>query len=284
MRSYLTEILITVASLTVMSLVMVAYFKAVKEEKAYSSPDALYTIVPPNARTLLAINRPYLFNEMILSHQALRPVFVAAIPDIFFSLLNTERQTYPVLFSFHPQGVVCYVQGGSRTAAWITNELLPERFRYYPPQKQTADGIDFYYYPDTENRYFGYYVHNGIWVGSYSSKLLERAAVQQLQGEILLPEAMNNLRETFDTQAPLNLICPAGELGIDAVRWLPADLFVSEGSICCHTHLPYAAAGNAAAFGDTLSRRIEDKYPSLRIRFQIDHEEETVYYTGCIPN
>jgi hypothetical protein len=281
MKSYLKEILLSLASLLVLSLVITAYFKAMKEEKE-RRPDALYTLVPPNVRTLMAINRPYLFHEMILRHPALHPIFAAEIPEVFLSLLAADRPATRVVISFHPQGTLCCVQTDSRTAGWITEKYLPERFKSYSPQKQTGDGIDFYYYPDTGNRFFGYYVHRGIWVGSYSSKLLERAAGQQLKGEIQLPDGMDSLCGSFDTNAPLNLISPAGELGIDRAPWLSADFFVSEGTICCHGRLPYDDAYESV--GDTLSRRITEKYPSLRVTFQMSREEDALYYTGCIDN
>jgi hypothetical protein len=284
MRSYLKEIIVSTTALLIMSLVIMAYLKAVREEKAHNHPEAIYTLIPPNVRTLLVINRPFLFHEMILSNPLLRQAFSGEIPDVMLSVLRTDRLMPLVIISFHSQGVICYIQAGNRTANRITKDFLPERFNFYSPQKRTVNGIDFYYYPDTENHFFGSYVHNGIWVGSYSSKLLERAAEQQLNGEVLFPDEMNALRSSFDTNAPLNMIYPAGELGIDEVRWLSADLFVSEGVVCCHGRLPYEAVGNMyLSLGDALSRQIEKKYPFLRVAFQMNHEEETVYYTGCVP-
>jgi hypothetical protein len=284
MRAYLKEIVLSIAALLLMSLAIMAYFKAVKEEKANDRAD-VYTLIPPNAQALLAINRPVIFNRVILNNPSLYKFFAAEIPEIFLSVLRQNQQMNLVVFSFHPQGVICYMQAGTKTAGDITKDILPGQFKPYSPQKQTENGIDFYYYPDTENRFFGYYVHKGIWAGSYSRRLLERAAVQQLNGDILLPPEMNTLRTTFDANAPVNMLSPAKELGLRNLEWFAADLFISEGKVCCYGSLPYDAVSNIPylSIGDTLSRRIEDKYPRLQLSFQISREGEYVYLTGCCP-
>jgi hypothetical protein len=284
MKDYLKEIYITVGAILIMLLAITAYFKSVREEKASGRLD-VYTLIPPNANTLLAVNRPAVFNRMILNNPSLYKMFAGEIPDVFLSIIRKNQQMALVVFSFHSQGVICYIQAGSRTAGEINKEILPERFRPYSPQKQTENGIDFYYYPDADNRFFGYYVYQGLWVGSYSRKLLERAAFQQLKGEVELPAGMNSQRTSLDVEAPLNIICPAEELGISGVEWLSADLFISEGKICCYGSLPYDAIDEALymSIGETLSEQISRKFPRLQLSFQIGRDQEDVYLTGCSP-
>lgn len=284
MRAYLKEIFISMGAILVMSLAITAYFKAVREEKASSRSD-VYALIPPNANTLLAVNRPSVFNRMILNNASLYKMFAGEIPEIFLSLIRKNQQMTLIVFSFHPQGVVCYMQAGSKTAGEISKEILPGKFAPYSPQKQTGDGVDFYYYPDTENRFFGYYVHKGVWVGSYSRKLLERAALQQKDGRVLLPAGMNSRRASFDTNAPLNILCRAEELGVSGMEWLSADLFVSEGKICCYGSLPYNSPGDSQylSLGETLSKQISRRFPRLQLSFQISRENEAVYLTGCSP-
>jgi hypothetical protein len=283
MRGYLKEIIISIVAVLIMLLAIVAYFKAVNEEKDNSLTD-LYTLVPPNATTLLAVNRPSVFSRIILRNSSLSKMFADKIPEIFLSVVRENQQMTSIVFSFHPQGVIGYMQVGSKTAHAIANDILPKKFRPYSPQVQTENGVNFRYYPDAENHFFGYYVHNGVWVGSYSRKLLERTARQQ-GGEVLLPEEVKRLRTSFDTEAPLNILCPADELGLDRLSWVSADLFVSEGAFCCHGSLPYTAIESSMylSVGDSLSRRIEAKYPQLRLSFQIQREEQSVVLTGCSP-
>jgi hypothetical protein len=284
MKDYLKEIIISAAALLIMSLAIAAYFKAMNEEKANSRVD-VYTLIPPTATTILSVNRPEVFSRMILGNSLLNKIFAREIPEIFLSVIRENRQAALTVFSFHPQGVLCYMQAGSRTAHTIAHGQLPEKFKPYSPLKQTVNGINICYYPDAANHFFGYYVHNGIWVGSYSKKLLERAALQQDRNEVMLPEEVKRLRASSGTTAPLNIICPAGELGLGNLSWVSADLFISEGRFCCYGSLPYTVADSASyvSIAETLSRRIESKFPDIRITFQINREAEMIYCTGCVP-
>jgi hypothetical protein len=284
MRGYLKEIIISIVAILVMLMAMMAYFKAMNEEKANSRID-MYTLVPPTATSILAVNRPMVFSRMILNNPLLNKIFAREIPEVFLSVVRKGQQTAPIVFSFHPQGVLAYMQVGSKTAHTIANDILPEKFRPYSPQIQTGNGINFYYYPDAENHFFGYYIHNGIWVGSYSRRLLERAALQQEREEVLLPEEMKHLRTSFDTNAPVNIICPAGQLGISSLSWVAADLFISEGAFCCYGSLPHTAVDSSLyrSIGDSLARRIEARYPQLRVSFQTRIEKQSINLTGCSP-
>jgi hypothetical protein len=284
MRDYLKEIIISIVAILIMLLAIMAYFKAINEEKLNSRID-VYTLVPPTATTLLTINRPALFARMVLSNPLLNKIFAQEIPEIFLSVVRENQQMASIVFSFHPQGILAYMQVGSKTAHTIANDILPEKFGPYSPQVQTENGINFYYYPDAENHFFGFYIHNGMWVGSYSRRLLERAALQQQREEASLPEEIKRLRASFNTTAILNIICPAGELGIGNLSWVSADLFISEGTFCCHGTLPYTDADSSQymLMGETLSRRIERKFPNIQLSFQVSREDETVYYTGCFP-
>ncbi|MDR1919249.1 MAG: hypothetical protein LBQ65_06345 [Tannerellaceae bacterium] len=284
MRDYLKEIIISIAAILFMAVAIVAYLKAVKEEKANSLTD-IYTLIPPNANALLAVNRPAVFTQMILNEPSLYRIFAAEIPDIFLSIIRENQEMSLIVFSFHPQGVICYMQAGSKTTQTIAKEILPKKFKPYSPQVRTDKGIAFHYYPDAENHFFGSYVHNGIWVGSYSSKLLERAALQHLNAEVMLPAEMDSLRKTFDANAPLNIICPTTDLGIHRLQWLSADLFISKGNFCCYGSLPYDSVDTSLymSIGDTLAQRIEAKYPRIRLSFQVQREGESLNLTGCSP-
>ncbi|MDR2388581.1 MAG: hypothetical protein LBD89_02195 [Tannerellaceae bacterium] len=280
MRAYLKEIILSLVAIAVMLMAIAAYLKVMNQEKANSRVD-LFTLAPPTAGTLLVVNRPAVLARMMRNYPLLYTVFAQEIPPIFLSVLEEDQPIRSILFSFHPQGVLACMPVGSKTAHAIAHDILPEKFKPYLPQKQTENGVDFFYYPETKNHFFGYYIHNGIWVGSYSRRLLERAASQQQQGEVLLPREMEQLRTSFDPNAPMNIICPAGELGLGSGAWVSADLFMSEGAFCCYGSLPYPVADSLT--GDALARRLEGKYPQLQLSFQIRREEESVALTACSP-
>jgi hypothetical protein len=295
MKAYLKEILISLLALLIMSLVVVGYLRSTKMQQSNTRID-IYNVIPPDVDALLAVNRPSVFNSMILEKKALYDVFVSQIPSLFLSFVRESQHLQSLVLSFHSQGVICYVQGGDRMKNAI-EEMLKSHFKAYKPVKTNVDGMAFYYYADVNGRFFGYFTYNGIWVGSYSKKLLEKVAGQQLNPDASLPEEMNQLRASFDTNAPLNIIFPTKKLnlyvserGAPAWRiidkWLAADLFLSEENICCYGFLPNEQNKTLAMYksmGDTISTRIRGLYSSVRLSFRIDREGERVYYTGCMP-
>jgi hypothetical protein len=283
MKTYLKEVIISLAAILLMALAIIAYLKVVKNEQSNLETD-LYTLIPTNASSLLTVNRPDIFNRMMLRVPMLHDVFATEIPEIFLTLIERDHQMPQIVFSFHPQGVLCGMQTGRATRSNIEN-LLKNMFKPYSPQKQTMYGIDFYYYPDTENRFFGYYFHQGVWVGSYSRKLLERAAGQQLNGKIVLPPEMRNLLSTLDTNSPANIIYPTLDLGLYGNnrqmdnRWLAGDLFASEGSFCCYSRMPYFDE----EMRDSIMARIAQRYPSLQPSFQATSDNTAIFITACSP-
>jgi hypothetical protein len=296
MKTYLKEILISLLALLVMSLAIVGYIRSTKIQQLTARID-IYNVIPPDVDALLAVNRPSVFSRMILEKQALYNVFVSQIPSLFLSFIRENPLLQSLVLSFHPQGVVCYIQGGDKMKNTI-EKMLKSHFDAYKPLKTNVDGIEFYYYADVDGRFFGYFIYNGVWVGSYSKKLLGKVAEQQLNPNTAsFPEEMNQLRYSFDTNAPLNIIFPAKKLNLYVSgrgapewritdKWLAADLFLSEENFCCYGFLPYEQGRSMAMYrsmGDVIAARIRNLYPSIRLSFRVEREEEWVYYTGCIP-
>jgi hypothetical protein len=296
MKTYLKEILISLLALLVMSLAIVGYIRSTKIQQLNTRID-IYNVIPPDVDALLAVNRPSVFSRMILEKQALYDVFVSQIPPLFLSFVQKSQLLQSLVLSFHPQGVVCYIQVGDKMKDAI-EKMLKVYFNAYKPLKTTADGIAFYYYADVDGRFFGYFIYNGVWVGSYSKSLLEKAAEQQLNPDAAsFPEEMNQLRYSFDTNAPLNIIFPVKKLNLYVSgrgasewritdKWLAADLFLSEDNFCCYGFLPYERGKSMAMYrsmGNVIAARIRNLYPSIRLSFRVNREEEWVYYTGCMP-
>jgi hypothetical protein len=171
---------------------------------------------------------------------------------------------------------------------------LQKAFGSFAPQKQKRDGITFTYYPDTENRFFGYYQHEGIWVASYSKKLLEEVAqIQRNRQSYLLPD-QDRLRKSFDKNAPLNLMVQSDSLDLyvslpDSTEWgirkgwLGADLFMNENHLCYFGSLPYNSTADSlyTSLGDTLVLRLEQAFPQFKVSNQTARENNRMFYTGC---
>ena len=149
------------------TLVAVWFFLGKMQKEKDTVRTDLYTLVAPASDAILSVNRPAAFTKYILSRDSERDAFASKIPDIYLSIIQNNRNIPWLLLSFHPQGVILYAQAGNNLVGRIEKNTLQKAFGSFAPQKQKRDGITFTYYPDTGNRFFGYYQHEGIWVASF---------------------------------------------------------------------------------------------------------------------
>ncbi|RHJ90501.1 hypothetical protein [Parabacteroides bouchesdurhonensis] len=295
MKAYQREIIICIIASLVTILAVWFFFGTVEDEKSVVQTD-LYDVVAPSPNGLLVINRPNILTGIMLKHPKISEAFSTYLPDIYLSILQTTTIKPPILFSFHPQGVVMYSQTDGSLDAQIENDVLKPILGIYNPHKTIKDDIMFTYYPDAKNRFLGFYQYNDVFVASYSKKLLEEVATQQSKKKKILPREINKIRQFADKSAPINLYIPADILNLhininDSLqwriydKWLLTDIFTGEGNICYFGSQPYFAHLDTlyAPMADTLSKRIESYFPQLHITPEINHDENMIYYTGCSP-
>ena len=249
------------------------FFGDMKKSKELAQTD-LYTLTAPAPEAILAVNRPAVFAKVILTKEPVYQAFASEIPDIYLNIIRKNPD--------------------NNIVRQIEENVLKQAFRSFAPQQQARGGITFTYCPDTGNKFFGYYEYNGVWVASYSKKLLEEvAAIQRKQKNNLSKEQMR-LRKTLDNNAPVNLLIQSKLLDLyvksnDSTqwrvsdRWLAADLFESEGNICYFSSLSYLEPADTLfrTIADTLAVRLEQRFPQLHISNQIYEENGKFFYTGC---
>lgn len=205
------------------TLVAVWFFLGKMQKEKDTVRTDLYTLVAPASDAILSVNRPAAFTKYILSRDSERDAFASKIPDIYLSIIQNNRNIPWLLLSFHPQGVILYAQAGNNLVGRIEKNTLQKAFGS-SLRRNKKGRHHFYYYPDTGNRFFGYYQHEGIWVASYSKKLLEEVAqIQRNRQSYLLPD-QDRLRKSFDKNAPLNLMVQSDSLDLyvslpDSTEW-----------------------------------------------------------------
>lgn len=293
MRIYRREIVITILTALATLSAVCYFFGDMKKSKELAQTD-LYTLTAPAPEAILAVNRPAVFAKVILTKEPVYQAFASEIPDIYLNIIRKNPEIASLHLSFHPQGVVMYAKADNNIVRQIEENVLKQAFRSFAPQQQARGGITFTYCPDTGNKFFGYYEYNGVWVASYSKKLLEEvAAIQRKQKNNLSKEQMR-LRKTLDNNAPVNLLIQSKLLDLyvksnDSTqwrvsdRWLAADLFESEGNICYFSSLSYLEPADTLfqTIADTLAVRLEQRFPQLHISNQIYEENGKFFYTGC---
>lgn len=292
MNIYKREIVtLLIAALAILTAVGF-FLNNLQKEKSTVRTD-LYTLITPKSYALLQINRPHAFAKYILSQKTEYDIFASNIPSVLLSIIQETPELSSSLLSFNQQGVVLYTHADNRLIRQIEKNTLEKRFHTFTPQQQTKKGITFHYYPDTGNRFFGYFQYNDIWVASYSRKLLEEVASMLTIGTRYLLPQQDSLRKVLDLNVPLNLLLqtdcfPLSVQLNDSISWkiptgwLAADLFMNEQHLCYYSSLPFYSTTDSLPFhiGDTLAKHLNLYFPQFKVTNQTTTDKNQIYFTG----
>ncbi len=296
MRRLKEDIGIIVLSLLI-AAVSASYFLGFLQREKEAETQDLYYLLPSQPKSVLAINQPTAFVHLLLEKTPGMDILQRWIPEAFLYLLRQEPETPFLLFSFHQEGVICYAKANKKQAEKLEHNILRTYFSAYEPQEEILHDIRFRYYADTGSRFLGCYQHEGVWVASYSKRLLEQVVRKQL-----LPQEQSDEDELspffrqFDRNATANLLFPSDGWQIQVARhdtilwkynlpWVCTDLFPSEGNICGFCSFPYAVPNDSLyeAMGDSLAIQLEALFPRLHVTPQTSQDSSEVYFTFCSP-
>lgn len=296
MRRLKEDIGIIVLSLLI-AAVSASYFLGFLQREKEAETQDLYYLLPSQPKSVLAINQPTAFAHLLLEKTPGMDILQRWIPEAFLYLLRQEPKTPFLLFSFHQEGVICYAKANKKQAEKLEHDILRTYFSAYEPQEEILHDIRFRYYADTGSRFLGCYQHEGVWVASYSKRLLEQVVRKQL-----LPQEQSDEDELspffrqFDRNATANLLFPSDGWQIQVARhdtilwkynlpWVCTDLFPSEGNICGFCSFPYAVPNDSLyeAMGDSLAIQLEALFPRLHVTPQTSQDSSEVYFTFCSP-
>lgn len=296
MRRLKEDIGIIVLSLLI-AAVSASYFLGFLQREKEAETQDLYYLLPTQPKSVLAINQPTAFAHLLLEKTPGMDILQRWIPEAFLYLLRQEPKTPFLLFSFHQEGVICYAKANKKQAEKLEHDILRTYFSAYEPQEEILHDIRFRYYADTGSRFLGCYQHEGVWVASYSKRLLEQVVRKQL-----LPQEQSDEDELspffrqFDRNATANLLFPSDGWQIQVARhdtilwkynlpWVCTDLFPSEGNICGFCSFPYAVPNDSLyeAMGDSLAIQLEALFPRLHVTPQTSQDSSEVYFTFCSP-
>ena len=296
MRRLKEDIGIIVLSLLI-AAVSASYFLGFLQREKEAETQDLYYLLPTQPKSVLAINQPTAFAHLLLEKTPGVDILQRWIPEAFLYLLRQEPETPFLLFSFHQEGVICYAKANKKQAEKLEHDILRSYFSAYEPQEETLHDIRFRYYADTGSRFLGCYQHEGVWVASYSKRLLEQVVRKQLLPQEQTDEdSLSPFFRQFDRNATANLLFPSDGWQIQVARhdtilwkynlpWVCTDLFPSEGNICGFCSFPYAVPNDSLyeAMGDSLAIQLEALFPRLHVTPQTSQDSSEVYFTFCSP-
>ena len=296
MRRLKEDIGIIVLSLLI-AAVSASYFLGFLQREKEAETQDLYYLLPSQPKSVLAINQPTAFAHLLLEKTPGVDILQRWIPEAFLYFLRQEPETPFLLFSFHQEGVICYAKANKKQAEKLEHDILRSYFSAYEPQEETLHDIRFRYYADTGSRFLGCYQHEGVWVASYSKRLLEQVVRKQLLPQEQSDEdSLSPFFRQFDRNATANLLFPSDGWQIQVARhdtilwkynlpWVCTDLFPSEGNICGFCSFPYAVPNDSLyeAMGDSLAIQLEALFPRLHVTPQTSQDSSEVYFTFCSP-
>ena len=296
MRRLKEDIGIIVLSLLI-AAVSASYFLGFLQREKEAETQDLYYLLPSQPKSVLAINQPTAFAHLLLEKTPGVDILQRWIPEAFLYFLRQEPETPFLLFSFHQEGVICYAKANKKQAEKLEHDILRTYFSAYEPQEEILHDIRFRYYADTGSRFLGCYQHEGVWVASYSKRLLEQVVRKQLLPQEQSDEdSLSPFFRQFDRNATANLLFPSDGWQIQVARhdtilwkynlpWVCTDLFPSEGNICGFCSFPYAVPNDSLyeAMGDSLAIQLEALFPRLHVTPQTSQDSSEVYFTFCSP-
>ena len=296
MRRLKEDIGIIVLSLLI-AAVSASYFLGFLQREKEAETQDLYYLLPSQPKSVLAINQPTAFAHLLLEKTPGMDILQRWIPEAFLYFLRQEPETPFLLFSFHQEGVICYAKANKKQAEKLEHDILRTYFSAYEPQEEILHDIRFRYYADTGSRFLGCYQHEGVWVASYSKRLLEQVVRKQLLPQEQSDEdGLSPFFRQFDRNATANLLFPSDGWQIQVARhdtilwkynlpWVSTDLFPSEGNICGFCSFPYAVPNDSLyeAMGDSLAIQLEALFPRLHVTPQTSQDSSEVYFTFCSP-
>ena len=133
------------------TIVCVRYFyKHMNDEQFVATVDP-YSLVVPSPTAIFAINRPPVFEKMILPMENIRKAFSDHTPAIFLSLIRQNLELSSFLIAYYPQGDVLYAPMDSHTAERIFKQL--DVSFTFPAQQREETSVPVRYYPDVDKHF-----------------------------------------------------------------------------------------------------------------------------------
>lgn len=282
------DIAILLALLVVLVLCVRYFYKRIDDDRRVVGMDP-YSLIVPDPKAVLSINRPRVLGEMILPLPSIGKLFAAHIPEALLPFLREKPEYASLLMASYAQGDVLYIPMEKEVASYLFKQL--DAAYPFAPQSREEAPITLYYYPEVDNRFLGCYYYEGIFVASYNRKLLmETVERHPKNNPIPIPDLQKVISKS--KSATINLFIPTETLDLhvslnDTTEWsitdpwVGLDVFFSEGNICCYYEQPYEKMFDSIypSIRDTITARIIRLIPTIQVSTQMSHDDNWVYYT-----
>ena len=256
MKRYRREIIITLLCLFIAGCFVGYFFQSIQREKDEAQIDSQVLLLP-STKALLRIRQADVWSRYMVEKENHLAFFKRYIPSLYLHLFQNIPNKQ-LLFSFHPEGVVCYLPATPHEARIYRSELA-KILNAYPPLKQSKDGIDFYYYADRENRFAG-------------------CLISTSQKEE--PKDISNLPSINKLSGSVSLIW------YDGYQWMNTDITLLPDCLSFFSVLPISRSADSSemVMADTFRLRFSNylHLPMDSLALQYSSDEESLYVTVSI--
>lgn len=284
MKRYRREIIITLLCLFIAGCFVSYFFQSIQWEKDEAQIDSQVLLLP-STKALLRIRQADVWSRYMVEKENHLAFFRRYIPSLYLHLFQNIPNKQ-LLFSFHPEGVVCYLPATPHEARIYRSELA-KILNAYPPLKQNRDGIDFYYYADRENRFAGCFYASGFWVSSYNKQLLE--CVQEQLEYTLSTISTSQKEESKDISNLPSINKLSGSVSLiwyDGYQWMNTDITLLPDCLSFFSVLPISRSADSSemVMADTFRLRLSNylHLPMDSLALQYSSDEESLYVTVSI--
>lgn len=293
MKSKHKEITFPLVAVAFLAIALLYFLKGIQSEKISSNAD-LFALVPSDCYALLYIDKAGNFSRFFKSPAA-QEVFTPIIPSAFLSIIRHTTGATSCLVAFCKEGTVLYSNPSQKQVGTLEKKVFRSLSTGYPPQIHKKGKREILYYPLKGKDFVGYSYQDGILIAGYNKKLLERT-VQQRSFSSLLPPEIETLRKEANKNTPVNLFLQPNKSGAaifpDSLLnsltyngWLELDISSNEDEICSYgstlTDTEAIPDSICHLLSDTLTKKLQQLLPQLRISSQIIRENGRLYYSAC---
>ncbi|MDL2277691.1 hypothetical protein LJC57_03785 [Parabacteroides sp. OttesenSCG-928-G07] len=239
MKPYLKEIIICAIAI-IIAAIAVSYFSMQIQERKQTEAIHIALFDNPEAVATLYINKPQTLSNTLKAKQTIENMLSDQIPPVFLQLAKLYDATTPSLVLFYPKEIVFVAKANGSIIKKMSDSVFAVHYHNYRPVEHKKGPITYYYYPETDNQFLGYFHYKGIMAVSYSKKHLEDIGDRLVQIRRNKPTDRNTeeSKVAFELRVNTDYIKSDSIIASDSTIWkfeektFPLELSFGENTLC----------------------------------------------------
>ncbi|MDD6209197.1 MAG: hypothetical protein PUB21_01160 [Bacteroidales bacterium] len=200
------------------------------QEKKIQYDIDLYTLIPPDCKAIFNIHE---------AHEFLSDSLLKCVAPAFWDTSLDPLIVNDILLSVHNEGCVFYKKMFPEEIDSFLNYMKSD----FKAENIKEKDIDIHIITTKDNRFFCYIYHQGVWIGSYRKRLIDRVienwTISPLKQDTAFNEALQGLGNVTIANIILNKDsilssfqgCQPFDSALSIPKWVGCDLSKSDGNL-----------------------------------------------------